>query len=142
MYGHFWFHGPSWLTEPADSWPNWKLPSTLEMSSSDDDEPETTCLAAVLETPDIQRIIALESYSTLRRLLRVTAFVERFIRNCRDTFARTVGSLLPIELASARTRWIHATQHHRYATEITCYSAQAEGRGPSLKMQLFFFFFF
>ena len=76
MYGHFWFHGP-W-------WPNWKLPSTVVMSSSDDDEPETTCLATVLET-------------------RYTAY--HGIRELQHTATAT-------ELASARTRWIHATQHH------------------------------
>ena len=46
--GWFWFHGPTWLVDPEDSGPSWKMPSAQSLSSLED-ETETVCIASVTE---------------------------------------------------------------------------------------------
>ena len=107
----FWLNSPTWLVDPEDSWPSWKMPSAQSVSSLED-QTETVCTASVNEIPSLQQIINSEDHSTLSRLLRVTAMVERFIRNCQTKRERTIGPLTTKELTSSRTRWIRSEQRH------------------------------
>ena len=71
-------------------------------------------LAAVVEEPqDINQIIDVNKYSKLGKLLRVTAYVLRFIRNVKDKKSGSElshGRLSVSEIRQAEKHWIRQTQ--------------------------------
>ena len=78
-----WWRGPSWLTERPEDWP--VLTESLRTPESLIEEKKS---AAVMMTKaeivsGIAGVIDVNDYSTLQRLVRVTAWIKRFIDNSR-----------------------------------------------------------
>ena len=78
-----WWYGPSWLTERSEDWPvlteSLRTPESLS---------EVKKRAAVMMTKaeivsGIAGVIEVNDFSTLQRLVRVAAWVKRFIDNSR-----------------------------------------------------------
>ncbi|XP_045188261.1 uncharacterized protein LOC123546137 [Mercenaria mercenaria] len=68
----------------------------------------------------IQDVIEVTRFSTLKRLLRVTAYVLRFIRNCRTVSrSRNSGSITLQELENAEMLLIRQCQQNSYSEEIS-----------------------
>ena len=97
-----WKHGPTWLTSQT-LWPTWNQRESFPTESSDvittllleEVLADTTASdQQLLPTIDdgIHQIISLCSYSNLTKLIRVTAYVLRFINNCRHSL-KQVGAL-------------------------------------------------
>ena len=63
-------------------------------------------------------IIPLTKYSTLKKLLAVTAYVNRFIQTLCNKVQVSKGPLTAIELDKARMQWIHSRQQEVYWREI------------------------
>ena len=114
-----WQHGPSWLTTP-DQWPVFQLPPLSPLY-----------IAAAIATEFIPQepsppahglhcIMFIEKYSTLHKLLAVTAYVFRFIGNLKMQSAehRQTGPLEAEELDRARQNWVKSTQQVTYRKEI------------------------
>ena len=84
-----WKHGPTWLTSKP-LWPSQPLnepppPDILAVLSTEEatsDTPNTYQRNAATNV-GLHKIITLSDYSCLTRLQRVTAYVLRFINNCR-----------------------------------------------------------
>ena len=75
-----WWHGPSWLIQPADLWPRQKsLVPTIE--TCEEERKVAAMTIAVNEPCGIERVVEINKYSTLRKLYRVTAWVTRFCHN-------------------------------------------------------------
>ena len=77
---NLWWNGPSWLTKGENAWPGKFNPrETCEAS----EEKRNVCvLTAVLqEQPRPCKVIELKKYGRLNKLLRITAYVRRFITN-------------------------------------------------------------
>ena len=75
---HLWWHGPSWLQEPESDWPSsLNLPDKPEPTEERDPIPEITMLGVETSLPLLDRV------SSYTRLVRVTAWIFRFIHNCK-----------------------------------------------------------
>ena len=131
-----WLKGPEWLFD-KQRWPDQNNANAL-----------ITVLSAVTKDPDtdqplmneedcgIHRVINIEKFSTYQKLLRVTAFVMRFVRNCRETRRnmRDTGSVTVNQLRSAEIVWLQSCQSRNYHDEIA--TVKAQKKGPSIVKQL------
>ena len=81
MKGKLWWEEPHWLGEGRENWPK----QEVSLGSSGEVECErkkVNVLAAAVEYPHgISSVIDVNEYSTLKRLLRVTTLVLRFVQN-------------------------------------------------------------
>ena len=140
-----WWHGPRWLRDPETSWPTWNIPEinpdTIRAVESEIRGPKvlygTSQLAAqdlepnvTLELiPDIQSDVKAEDYSSLNHLLRVTAWVLRFIKNLRGRKVKE-NNLITRELQTAKNFWEKRSQGEKFDAVIK------ENKRNQLKEQL------
>ena len=73
---------------------------------------------------NILLVIDIEKYSSLQRLLAVTAYVLHFIDIARH-LSHTVGHLTPLELSRAKLKWLQAIQHKAFPEEIVNLQSQS-----------------
>ena len=109
-----WWNAPDWLRLPSTHWPT---QSSLPRESLAEEE-RNICLHIVAKNPD--PVISLEQYSSFLRLKRITAWIRRFIDNCRRSKQERQTSLYlsTSELMTSEAYWISLTQQHAFATEI------------------------
>lgn len=121
MQSDLWVKGPRWVTDPG-SWPAWEPKNTAVCVA------ETCChptMQAVTE-PDqqevhgVQAVICMAKYGNLQQLLRVTAYVLRFIKKCKNKSLSQSRSLTASELLDAEKVWISSVQLSSYKEEIQC----------------------
>ena len=113
-----WSQGPHWLTDKF-KWPQWKQTEALHLqteTTADTDElmsaecvPQTVLTEKVPEA-GIHNVLQISNYSSLSKLLRVTAYVLRFINNVRNPLTRNVGVLSTQETNNALSMWIYDCQ--------------------------------
>eukprot|EP00795_Rhopilema_esculentum_P017366 gene17366-biopygen6317 len=103
-----WWQAPKWLSQGEQGWPK-----RFQIENPDGIEEERkkviTLSVHVEEQKGISKIIDIDSFSALHRLLRVTALVMRFIRNCRNKKEGTeisVGNVKAVEMKEAERLWI------------------------------------
>ena len=134
-----WWKGPTWLTTP-DSWPKWQPQPNVHLHA-------TTAVAEEFvqqpvsneENTGLYQIITLTNYSSLNRLLAVTAYMYRYINNLRRSKPRLNGPLTAEELNSAQIRWIRNCQEHVYPKEISSAKSKpgrTKANAPPLVRQL------
>lgn len=74
---------------------------------------------AANDTVICEPILKLERYSKLKRVLRVTAWIRRFIANAKTTMQpKMQGELTANELLDAEKYWIKVAQHHSFHQEV------------------------
>lgn len=77
-----WFRGPKWLRMAEETWPS---DSSRNLTAGEKhallSEEKGTTVVATVNTPFHQDLIPLENYSSFQRVLRVTAWVFRYLRN-------------------------------------------------------------
>ena len=120
-----WGHGPKWLQDSEKTWPTWDIPmitkETLEKIESETKGPktfyETSNLAGEninegkVESKDKSASFVTpfrmdeKKYSSPLRLLRITAWLLRFVQKARKQKTQT-GELKAIEIKEAKTLWI------------------------------------
>ena len=122
-----WLKGPEFLRKSKENWPRDPLPS-----SSDHNEAYNEMMK--IPTPvvhslsgislhgflNIEEILDPQRYSTKLKLLRVTAFVIRFIRKCKRHHYTHSTDLTADELLEAERIWIRRIQSKAFADEIEC----------------------
>lgn len=79
--------------------------------------PQITVQLAANDTDPIEPVFELERYGKLKRVLRVTAWIKRFIENAL-TKTKTRGELTADELFEAEKYWIKTTQNQSFSQEI------------------------
>ena len=124
-----WWHGPKWLQDSEKTWPTWDIPmitkETLEKIESETKGPktfyETSNVAGEninegkVESKDKSASFVTpfrmdeKKYSSLLRLLRITAWLLRFVQKARKQKTQT-GELKAIEIKEAKTLWIKSIQ--------------------------------
>jgi hypothetical protein len=108
-----WRYGPQWLADP-DKWP----PNiTLISSASSNAEAKITkdIFAAAVNVQDT--FDELLSKHELWKVLRIGAWVQRFIHNCKATVAtRESGPLTTTEIENHKTWWIERIQRDAQTT--------------------------
>ena len=111
-----WWTGPPWLTQDPTLWPQ-----VTHTNINRDNETETrkTCLVSIV-TPN--ELIPLTRYSSYTRLKRVTAWILRFVHNCRvkSTGSRLHGPLSVSELDVAGNLWVRYAQLQDFHEDIEC----------------------
>lgn len=102
-----WMNGPTFLRQVESEWPNQQ--SSPDMTEVNKERRKTTLVQALtVEEP----VLKCEDFSTWKSLLRVTAYVKRFIYNCRksDPAERQLGPLEPQEIADSEEYWVKRAQ--------------------------------
>ena len=124
-----WWHGPEWLTD-QDKWPLWNPQSVsqLHVAAATADEfvpqPPTTD-----HNIGLHQVMTPENYSSLNRLLAVTAYIQRFVDNLRlSDGARKVTPLSSAELSTAKRRWIKHCQEQAFSSEISALKSTGQIR--------------
>ena len=117
-----WQNGPEFLRRPEDEWPN--DPSTADQNAMHQErrKVQIVCALTTAQTIDCKK------FSNWRRLVRVTAYILRFIRKLKNkrrergeeqvNGTERAGPLSPDELQQAETLWIKEAQkslHERLA---------------------------
>ncbi len=107
----FWWKGPEWLATA-------NLPLFTPPASTNENLEERKTATLVhhvqLDTSLLTR------YSSLLKLQRVTAYVFRFVQNCKlkDKTERNIDPLTPTELRAALTVWVKIVQQQFFQEDI------------------------
>eukprot|EP00794_Sanderia_malayensis_P021402 gene21402-biopygen17184 len=107
-----WWEGPQWLKQGEDKWPK-----SMHISESDDVEEEkkmANVLSVAAERSNaVSNIIDIGRISSLRKLLRVTAYVKRFVSNLKNKRTNQPikrGNIEADEIKQAEMLWIKDAQ--------------------------------
>ena len=116
-----WKHGPAWLTT-IDQWPVWSHTEILHIHSQEDivdseTQENATGIEQNRETAGLHCIITISNHSSLDKLLGVTAYVLRFIRNTKQSTSKSTGPLSVQELHKAKLVWIRNYQQQVFSKE-------------------------
>ena len=110
-----WWNGPNWLTQPPTAWPHQSDLPRIETTE------ERVCTLHIL-THNKVPIIPIDHYSSYTKLKRVTAWIFRFVNNCRANkngcSLQSSSSLTTQELHTAETYWISIAQEDCFPEEI------------------------
>ena len=112
-----WLEGPPWLKLPPFQWPQ-----QSRFSSSNSDEEREICHLTL--TPSKTPVISPDHYSNFTFLKRITAWILRFINNCRCKNTRKFGHLAVKEMILAEIYWISLSQEDSFAQEIAALKSQ------------------
>jgi len=127
-----WQQGPPWL-KFHDHWPTWDPSEALLTQLQDDLDMPTHPIAvhcAQTKPTGISQIINIAKYSSLQRLLAVTAYVLRFTQHLSNN---TVRHLTPSELTRASMKWLQAIQQEVFSEEIANLQKQPQNRLPLVR---------
>ncbi|XP_062557054.1 uncharacterized protein LOC134221904 [Armigeres subalbatus] len=127
-----WRIGPVWLRQVEENWPK---QSIMEPISDDLLERRKTVLLTNQVSPDIWLI---ERYSSFWKLVRITAFVLRFISRCRKRTLHQNPFLAVSELQSAKETLVKSVQHQNFSEEMKAVRKKVSipSKSPLRKLQL------
>ena len=119
-----WWKGPTWLSEPASSWPRSEdepQPVMEECRAELKKGPaekasDVSLLLTTASRPDLEACIPVTNFSFCDTLFHVTALVLRFVRNLKIK-AKIIqegtvwrGEITEGEVANAKTQWLKNVQ--------------------------------
>lgn len=118
-----WWNGPKWLQNPESEWPtmNEQMPRATEYQ-----EEKKLMAVMMVAAPSTTPLLQLEEHSRLIKVLRLTAWIRRFVHNCKNREARREGQLTAEELTDAERYWLACTQKEAYGDDITALRAGKE----------------
>ncbi|GFR08915.1 integrase catalytic domain-containing protein [Trichonephila clavata] len=130
-----WWHGPKWLNHDSDAWPTKDFPSHSQPSievESRKTESQSFYVATTKPILEIYIYIYISHYSSYTKLLRVTAWILRFVHNCKSHL-RIIHELNCKEIEKAKDYWIQIVQRQCFSAEI---NALKEGRPLQKKSKI------
>ena len=116
-----WFSGPDWLKNQEANWPIWSLPQK-DSSETENEEPEAETKSLSFLTKQQNKVLKDSAtigpfglkdnnFSTLHRLLRVTAWCNRFVKKlAKSPQTENKSFLSASELNEAKKQWCFAVQ--------------------------------
>ena len=117
---HLWKFGPPWLLEESQ-WPKWEHSEILHLQTTDVALEDSQRSDEASQHTGIGQIIDIERYSDLSKLLRVSAYILRFIHNCKQhtSIVRHTNLLQPTEIDQAAWVWIRYVQQTSFPIEFS-----------------------
>lgn len=116
---NFWWNGPEFLTKSPEEWPKRRgeIRPAEEADSEIRSAAKTTLTSVKAEQNDLGRLHP-RHFSDWTRLIRVTAWIRRFIKNCRLKKDKVQANSLTVpELDQAKTFWYKYAQTDAFAEE-------------------------
>ena len=129
-----WSQGSPWLREPEDKWP--PQPGTSIHAEYESPQLAVTVMPDIEESPNILNIIDLTKYSTLIRVVRVTALLVLFARKWKTPEVYNDNILTTKEMLEARNLLLKATQQITYKQEISYLKNSDKLKKPAIVRQL------
>jgi hypothetical protein len=144
---NLWWHGPEWLCQPSKEWPsfNFTLDENSDQQYKDEVKEEKIIVETSLRACENGEKIAMSDnndispcgidinrFSSLTRLLRVTALVLRFIRKLRRSKSNSRYLTYP-ELQESEELWLKSIQKKHFNSEI---DSIQKGKSTNFKKQL------
>ncbi|XP_045449969.1 uncharacterized protein LOC123658650 [Melitaea cinxia] len=109
---HSLWWGPEWLTRSESNWPRTPALDTVTL-------PGLRTLAIERRDHPFDPDFLMNRYSSLDKLLGVTAWIKRFTRNCRHPQNKCLEAFLsPQELQDALLHWVRSVQEENFENEI------------------------
>ena len=131
-----WWNGPCGLMSPDQSESTQDDVMEDEVNSELRSKYQIAVQFVNQDTELLRPVLCLEKYSNLRTVLRVTAWIERFINNARSN-TKLRGEMTAEELNEAEKHWITVTQIQSFSLEIGLLKAgkcpNTDSRIPELK---------
>lgn len=109
-----WWNGPVWLSQPSTCWPCHE--NTADMTIAEEERKTLRVHNVTVR----ESILPLQKYSSLSKLVRVTAWVLRFVHNSRHPNEKREGHLTTEEVQEAHTCLILQTQLEAFQNELQC----------------------
>ncbi|GFY38534.1 integrase catalytic domain-containing protein [Trichonephila inaurata madagascariensis] len=112
-----WIQGPLWLNQPMNETSSYKIPETFSFPDNALKEKKSvvTCVAKIVPLPEF-----IDRISSFTKLVRVCAWILRFIKNSRSPVSRTFGYLKSSELHTAVVTIVRLIQQAEFPNEIKC----------------------
>ena len=111
-----WWTEPQWLINTRESWPDQPVTKTISLNHQEE-RPGLTFIVATHHPEYHWEMI--HRYSTLKRLLRVTAYCFRVCEKFKGLPSSSLADqITPQELNTARVYWIKATQAAYFKSEL------------------------
>ena len=115
LCGEKWFHEQSFLQLPESQWPTLgkSFENSRDIAFSEEGGDINVLLNSVSLEEGIRKVITIEKFSCLKKLLRVTGYVLRFVRNlrrCLDGKEKVIGELVAEDLEEAERLWLSHEQ--------------------------------
>ena len=112
-----WYQGPPWLLQAPNEWPSIKTSEDIEITETTDYTTQVTQIWNKDSTTSTLNIINITRYSTLTRLLRVTALVLQFVRNLKQGLKQGV-IINATDIIDALNTIVKAVQKAHFKTII------------------------
>ena len=116
MHNSLWWNGPPWLSDSLSTWPSTPLISR----ETEEAEEAVVNLSGSTELKNISNVVQLNRYSSYGRLLRVTAYVLRFIGVLRKRCERPNSVICSAtEISNAERMWFKDLQASDFSSELS-----------------------
>lgn len=108
-----WWRGPLWLCEEESKWPVNQIITCTKESQEEAKKEASVMIIGAGDIPTIAKVVDIDSQGRMRKLLRVTVRVLRFVENLKPGGAKRKGGLSRDELIIAEKEWVRAAQLDR-----------------------------
>ena len=127
-----WFQGPPWLTFESN-WPTWSPACIHHIQATEEAEIATLEEEQNTIQPSISQVIDISRHNKLTKLLRVTAYVLRFIDNIKNQSQKNTEPLTVSEIDRAQRLWIQSAQQQIFSNEIINLKSKSATRLPLVR---------
>lgn len=108
-----WWQGPHFLIENKNTWPETQIINIPDI-------PEARKENIVLSFSLLNDLGIFKRYSCYNKLLHVTAYILRYLFNCRNKSNKRLGPLCSFEIDNAVSLLCGITQHQAFSVELKC----------------------
>lgn len=119
-----WKHGPTWLPN-GSQWPSWPTTEVLHLSATETSTDGSTANGTVpVQQQGLHRLINPSDFSSLPRLLCITAYVYRFVQLLQKKVSQQ-GPITAMEYDHVMTEWVKDCQSVVYRAEVNNLSSKS-----------------
>ena len=119
LHHHLWWNGPAWLQDQ-----DFHVNNVSTVTTTLEERKSIAVHTAIIATTTLWEIS--ERYSSWSRLVRITAYLKRFIHNCFNKERRRVGPLTIEELQTSEHIWLKQHQQQFFMDDLTELSKKKE----------------